>query len=189
MAHQDPYAVNCRIYDSSIDQYVQPIILINQDGFAAGNTAGIGVNAFGYTYNDKSQQGDRLRGNVPSAPLATQAATAATRQSADLTNYNGRGILLHVKIANYAGAATFTPQIQWKDSDGNYVTIWTAAAALSANGDFTYLLYPGAVAGTGSALTAISGIALPRTFRLNLNYTGNGTTDKADTTVDMDNLV
>ncbi len=95
--------------------------------------------------------------------------------------------MLHVKFANLAGAATFTPRLQWKDNSGNYWTIWSAAAAIAANGDKTYQLYPGAV-DIGSHPEQKQ-MVLPRNFRLQLVYTGNGTTDAADVTVDMEILL
>ena len=130
---------------------------------------------------------DRVRNNQASTPLATVAAAKATQTSADQVNYNGKGLLLHVKFANLAGSATFTPRLQWKDNSGNYNTIWTAAAAIAANADKTYQLYPGA-ADLGSH-TEEKQLVLPRTFRIQLVYAGNGTTDAADVTADMEILL
>src|SRR5437868_15492119 len=72
--------------------------------------------AFQYAYNDTLGGWDRRRNNVASTPLVTQTGSVATRNSADLVNYNGRGIALHVKVANLANAPTFTPRVQWKDN-------------------------------------------------------------------------
>jgi hypothetical protein len=154
---------------------------ISAGGQGSHRLGGVGL----WIFNGSSW--DRERGNLSSTPLATQAGSNATRNSADLTNYNGRGIALHVKVANLAGAPTFTPRIQWKDNSGNYNTIWTASAALSANGDKMYLLYPGAA--DAAAWTEQKQTVLPRTFRVVLVYTGNGTTDTADTTVDLEILL
>ena len=87
---------------------------------------------------------DRQRNTQASTPLATVTSAKATQATADQVNYNGKGLLLHVKVANLAGTPTFTPRLQWKDNSGNYNTIWTAAAAINANGDKTYQLYPSA---------------------------------------------
>jgi hypothetical protein len=105
---------------------------------------------------------DRWRNNNSLTPLVLQTATVATRTSGDQVNYNGNRLLAHLSIANYAGAASFTLSLQWKDNLGNYVTIWTDAAR-SANGDYLYAL------GLGSAdlasFTAKAQIPIPRTYR------------------------
>lgn len=124
--------------------------------------------------------------NKSSTPLPGSAGTTSTRTSSDIANASARGLMIRVNLANLSGAPTFTPTLDWKDNDSNYTMIWQAAAALNANGSFTYLLYPGAAAGSGAQFTGISGITIPRVFRLRLVYAGNGTTDKADTTVETE---
>lgn len=125
---------------------------------------------------------DRWRNNLDNTALALLAATNATRTSADQTNYNARGLILRVNIANLANVPTFTPRIERKAPNGAYITIWQAAAALNANGDAQYVVYPGA---SGGNVTEVDGIPVPRLWRVVLAYTGNGTTDAADTLVDV----
>jgi hypothetical protein len=123
---------------------------------------------------------------MPSTPLATVVAAKATQNTADQVNYNGKGLLIHVKVANLAGVPTFTPKLQWKDNSGNYWTVWQAAAAISANADRFYQLYPGCPDG---AYTEVKQQVCPRNFRVQLTYAGNGTTDAADVTIDMEILL
>lgn len=105
---------------------------------------------------------DRQRG-VNALSLLTSAARTTTTDSPDQTNYNWRGLILNVNVTS-AGTGSITPSIQVKDSISNtYKTIWTAAAALTANGNYVYALYPGA--GAASFTEAVS-ILLSRTWRV-----------------------
>ncbi len=115
-------------------------------------------------YAKASAAGDEaVSNNADAAVLASEADTVATRTSADQTNTNHRGMILHVNTANKIGTtATYTPAVQAKFNDGSYATIWTAAAALTNNGDWTYVLYPGASDGN---TTEVDGIPIPRTWR------------------------
>lgn len=147
------------------------------DGASNPTTPTIG--AGNLTYNGTTW--DRQQGNVDFVVLASQVGSVATRTSADFTNYNDRGVMVHVNIASLAGTPTFTPALQMKFVGGTYVTIWTAAVAIVANGDKTYLIYPNA---TSTVVTEAVNLSLPRVFRVVLTYTGNGTTDAADTYTD-----
>jgi hypothetical protein len=113
---------------------------------------------------------------------------SATQTGADLSNAFARGLLLHVKVANLTGIPTFTPRVQWKTAGGQYLDIWAAAAALSANGDFAYCLYPGAT--DAGAFTAKIGIPIPKNFRVVISYTtGTPGTDKADLLAEYDLVI
>ena len=97
-------------------------------------------------------------------------------------NNSARGIVLIVKLANEVGVAgAYTPRIIIEDEDGNDIIYWSAAAALSAAGTAVYVLYPGAMAGAGSGVTANASIVLPRNWFLQMDYTaGTPGTDKFD---------
>lgn len=165
------------LYDANGAQMAR---LIGADAVdSLGVTRGIITQSFGHLYNGTGY--DSARANIAGTVLASLANTQATRTSADQTNYNARGAIIHVAISAYAGAPTFTPSVQMKAPNGAYVTIWTGAA-LNANGDYTYMLYPGA---SGGSFTAIAPICLPREWRFVLTAAGAGGGNDATTLVDL----
>ena len=95
--------------------------------------------------------------------LASAARTAET-DSADQTNINARGVTIVVKTTAETATAVITPNVLMKDSiTGDYVIIWTAAAAISTLTTNIYQLYPGILAADFNGTEAIN-IALPRTW-------------------------
>lgn len=98
--------------------------------------------------------------------LASAARTTAI-QSDEVKNSGGyRGILLIIDATALAATPGVTPSIQAYDPTSNaWYTIWTAAAAIAATGDFTYLLYPGA---SGGNVTEVDGIPVPYRWRLSM---------------------
>lgn len=105
---------------------------------------------------------DRVRGNVESTILSSASRTT-TQTGSDRTNYNGSGLILFVSITS-AGTGSITPSLQIKDSvSSDYKTIWTAAAALIANGDAVYIFYPGEA--TLGAFTEALQMHPSRTYR------------------------
>ena len=121
---------------------------------------------------------DRQRGNVDTGALVTLAAASAGGNSADVTNYNGRGLQLGVNITALAGSApTLTVTVQGKDAaSGQYYTL-LQSAALAAVGFTLLTVYPGAPA----AANVSSPQVLPRTFRV--LYAIGGTTPGVTATV------
>lgn len=112
---------------------------------------------------------ERYRLNAAATLLASAARTTTTN-SADQTNYNHRGLLLTVDVSS-AGTGSITPSIQVKDSiSGNYKTIWTAAAALTANGTAVYAFYPGANAIGTLTYTELVQAFVGRTWRLVMTH-------------------
>lgn len=108
---------------------------------------------------------DRQRNNINETVLASAARTA-TVQSADFTNYNGRG--LHLVIA--VSAVTATPSvvftIQGKDAvSGLYYTVLTSAA-ITATGTTVLKVYPGITASANASASDI----LPRTWRVDATH-------------------
>lgn len=96
--------------------------------------------------------------------VLASAARTATTNSEVFTNFGARGILLIVDATVEVDTAEVTPSLQAYDPlSGKYATIWTAAAAISAVGTATYLLYPGASDGN---MTEVDGIPLPAQFRV-----------------------
>jgi hypothetical protein len=118
---------------------------------------------------------DGITPNYEFAILASQATTSATRTSADFTNnVMAAGILIHVKISSLSSTPTYTPSIEWKTTSGNYITLWTAAAAISANSDKVYWLSPGQAGTASSSITEAKGLHLPLQWRLTLTFGGSG---------------
>jgi len=114
--------------------------------------------------------------------LAAESLSTATRTSGDLISNKGRGMLLWVKTANEAGTASFTPSLQVKDPEGTALTVWTAAAAITANGSFLYVLSPDTLTGMGGAsVTETALVSIPFFHNLVLTYSGTPANDKIDT--------
>src|SRR5205807_1474216 len=111
---------------------------VSTDALADGNL-GLDVRSYGVLCNSSTANAntaDRARNNVDTSLLASAARTTTTNSS-DQTNYNGRSLALFVNVSS-AGTGSITPSIQVKDSiSGDYMTVWTAAAALTVNGDYT----------------------------------------------------
>ena len=116
--------------------------------------------------------------------LAAELQSTATRTSSERTTPEHKGMLLTVPIANEAGTTTFQPVLQQKDNEGNWNTIWTAAAAIAADGTTTYLIYPGTR--VAEDYTEYVDIEIPETWRVVLTYAGTPATDKMDTLVTAD---
>jgi len=67
-----------------------------------------------------------------------------------------------------ADTVTLTPKVEIQDpSSGDWIELFAAAAALTAVGKATYLIYPGAVT-AGGEITEIQDLALPRTWRFTM---------------------
>jgi hypothetical protein len=106
--------------------------------------------------------------NIDTAALLTFAAAGAgTTNSADQTNYNGRGIKVGLNLTTMT-SASIVVTIQGKDAaSGTYYTL-LASASLSSTG-FTLLeVYPGVTAASNTAASA----SLPRTWRVSATITG-----------------
>lgn len=115
--------------------------------------------------------------------FAPAVGSFATRTSTLFQNQYNHGIIIIVKLANKLGTVSFTPQVQIFDEAGTAIVWWTAAAALSANGTATYVLFPGGMAGKGAGVTEASDVVMPREWKLALNYTGAGDGNEFDTEV------
>ena len=118
--------------------------------------------------------------------LAAELQSTATRTSS-ARKVQHKGMLLTLVIANEAGTTTFTPVLQSKDNEGNWHAIWTAAAAVAADGTTTYLIYPGTR--VVEDFTEYVDIELPAEWRCVLTYAGTPATDKMDTLLVADLLV
>jgi hypothetical protein len=115
---------------------------------------------------------DRQRGNVDTGTLITLAAQAAgTVNSADQTNYNGRGVKLGINLSALGAATTVTTTIQGKDAaSGVYYNI-ISTTAVAAAGFATLEVYPGIAAVANAAANDV----LPRTWRVQQGVAGTNT--------------
>ncbi len=112
---------------------------------------------------------DQQRANTERTLLASAARTATT-SSADVTNFNGRGlqVLLNVTAASGTGGLTLT--IQGKDPvSGNYYNLNANPTAITATGLTVYEVYPG-VGAAGGGVTQRTSASLPRTFRVTVTH-------------------
>jgi len=115
---------------------------------------------------------NRQRG-VAARTLLSSSARTTTTNSSDQTNYNWHGLLLVVDVTS-AGTGSITPSIQVKDSiSGNYKTVWTAAAALTANGTYVYALT--SPKPDAASYTEVVGLLVGRTWRLAMTHNNANT--------------
>lgn len=139
-----------------------PYLAVRSDG-NSGFLAAVHQANFNGTNYDKSRNNNSLT-------LLASAARTTNTNSSDQINYNWRGFLLIVDVSS-AGTGSITPSIQVKDSiSGNYKTIWTAAAALTANGTAVYAFYPGANAIGTLTYTELVQAFVGRTWRLVMTH-------------------
>lgn len=127
---------------------------------------------------------------VANAPGAT-----ATVNGPDLFIPNTKGLTLVVVTANRASTGTFTPVLQMKlpaiatlqqaayadprkayADSSTYVTLWTAAAAIAANGTVVYQLAQNGVS-AASGITESKQLMLPAALRFSFTYGGAGAFD------------
>ncbi len=114
-------------------------------------------------FNETSH--DMTRGNTDITVLASAARTATTN-SADFTNYNGRGVQVIIDVTVDGAGASVVFAVEMKDPvSGDYVPILTSAA-VDATGERKLTVYPGA---TESA-NLISGQPMPRTWRVSATH-------------------
>jgi len=122
------------------------------------------VNNYGYNGADM----DRWRNNFEGTALASAARTAATN-SPEIKNHNGRGLVIYVNVTLDPASAAITPSLRTGDPvSGTYDVIWTAAAAISATGLYSYQLGPGLLATAGGSYTDTENILLPRSLQISM---------------------
>jgi len=108
---------------------------------------------------------------MANANSSFEILTSAAR-TADVTseqrNHSWRGIILIVDVTALSLTPIVTPNIRTKDEAGNFDNVlWTAAATITATGQFRYILYPGA---SGGNATEVDGIPLPLEWQLFMDH-------------------
>lgn len=116
----------------------------NSDAKAFGGFTYLGTVDVPYKYDSAANAWNRDR-NVNALSIISSNNRTVDISSSDQINYNWKGMALTLNVSAQAGGSVKL-NLQLKDSiSGNYVTVWTATAAQTAVGTYTYLFYPGAL--------------------------------------------
>lgn len=135
--------------------------LNNADGQASFATGILSTNAHNLKFNGTTF--DRERNNTDITVLAS-AARVASVNSADIVNYNAKGLHLVIDVTAIAATPSITVTIQGRDAlSGQYYTILTSAAIVAV-GTTVLRVYPALVA----AANLIANDILPRTWRVSV---------------------
>lgn len=105
---------------------------------------------------------------------------AATQTSAATKNRGYRGAYFMLAITdNPGGVETLTFSVRVRDSiTGEAQTITTFAAATAAtNGNFVYLVYPGAVETIATAFLEVQGVPMPLNYEVVVTHSAAGDWD------------
>lgn len=134
----------------------------NSDGQSAPNglaaTAGFGLLFNGSTW-------DRQRNNL-TAQIFASAARTSTVTSGDTQNFNHKGIILSLNVTAASGTGGLQLVIQMKDGTAAvYKQLNTAPTAITATGQYVYMLYPG-IGDTNSNNAQNISQVLPQNFRV-----------------------
>lgn len=120
---------------------------------------------------------NKQRANIEGTALAS-GSRSGTTSSADLVNYNSRGLWAFLNVTvNPGGAQTLTLSVDGKDpvaSGYQAVTAFTAVLAGGGTGLFAFQVYPGAALTTAVSSDQSQGVVLPRTFRITVTHSGAG---------------
>ena len=128
---------------------------------------GLAQYGLNYLYNGASY--DRFRNNLVGTGLASAARTSTTTSS-DFTNYNHRGIVLSLNVTVASGAGGLQVQIQAKDTIAlAYKAINTAPTAITATGQYIYMIYPGIDTVSNNNAQNVSQV-LPQIFRISVTH-------------------
>jgi hypothetical protein len=137
----------------------------NQDNTAVATLGILRVLAEQGLFNGTSF--DRARGNLDNVSLAALVGAVASGNSADQTNFNGRGVKVVIDITAIA-AGTITVTIKGKDPvSGKYFNM-LASTALNATGTTVLTIYPALPASANVSANDV----LPRTWRVEYTIAG-----------------
>lgn len=126
-----------------------------------GKALTTGIPAHGMLYNGATA--DRERGNTEGTLLASAARTAGV-VTANVTNHNACGVHVALRVTVASGTGGLQVLIQGYDAlSATAYTLNAFPTAITATGIYTYELYPGIGAVTGSVVQRTSA-TLPRTW-------------------------
>lgn len=133
---------------------------------------GLTVSSRLQVYNESSL--DRVRGNTEITVLATASRTDDTN-SADLTNYNHRGVIITLNVTTDPGSGeTLQLIVEHKDGEASVYEVLLDDGAQATPGTRSVIIYPG-TAGSGNDITSTSGYPLGRTWRVRVVHSASGT--------------
>jgi hypothetical protein len=99
--------------------------------------------------------------------LLASATRTSTTSSPDQVNISGVGLVVYLNVSGASGTGGLTVFLQGKDPvSGNYFTLDHATAAVTANGQYLYSLYPGLSAEGTQGWSAV----LPATWRVQVQH-------------------
>ena len=108
--------------------------------------------------------------DVQEITLLASAARTATASSADITNLGYRGVMLTLDVTVDPAGASIELSIEYKEPvAGNYETLFSAAAAVTAVGTHTYVLYPGDIVAADDVVE-VGKLPLPATWRVTITH-------------------
>lgn len=101
--------------------------------------------------------------------LASTARTTTTNSS-DLTNPGARGVIMCLDVTSVTDTPSIELSVEWKcPVSGQYEIIFTAAAAVTATGTHTYVIYPGDIVASDDVVE-VAKLPLGRTWRVTLTH-------------------
>lgn len=109
-----------------------------------------------------------LDGGVQEGQILASAARTATVNSDDQVNPGAKGVIVYVNVTAVSATPSVTPKLQYKiPNTSTYVDAFTAGAAITATGQYVYVLYPGnlAIPASGTGVTQLEELPLPKTWR------------------------
>jgi hypothetical protein len=137
-------------------------------GSEAAGQSGAGVNPVLTGRLDGSGNVQADCGNQNLVLLASAARTATTASAAQ-TNSNARGFLLFLDVTTASGTGGLQIQPQVQDPiSGNWVSYSGSSAAVTATGEYLYVLYPSTFSGLSSSVKTSCSAPLPPTWRVQI---------------------
>ncbi len=116
---------------------------------------------------------DRMRNNQE-VSLMPDIVRSATHTSSDQTNHNARGVYIMIDIDAQPGAETLTISVQARMLIAAHNLVIATFTAISSEGKFSYIIYPGAVETIGGATLEAQALPLPRTWNINFDHSSSG---------------
>lgn len=106
---------------------------------------------------------DQQRNNQDNITLLTSAAITSNGNTADLVNYNAKGVKVYIKTGSFGSSeSTMTVTIQIKDPVGGTYYSSLVSASLSASTTYVLTVYPGITVTTNVSANDV----IPRTWRV-----------------------
>lgn len=115
--------------------------------------------AFGATY------WERWRNNVQGTLLASAQRNADT-DTATMTNYNAKGVMLFLRISATSGTGGLKPILILDGPVEGSIWYLTAGSAQTATALYVYTIYPGVTSGGTERFSA----PLPRTWKVRIQH-------------------